>query len=95
MTILLLDGKQMTDRARAHEYLKRALSLPPYYGMNLDALHDCLYELPRNTVIFMTSGNDMLASLGIYGEKLLTVLDDAARDGAIDFMSADNQGGRV
>lgn len=30
---------------KAHAALAEALSFPDYYGMNLDALHDCLTDL--------------------------------------------------
>ena len=42
MTTLYLDASRY-DTARAlHAALKSMLSLPDYYGMNADALHDCL-----------------------------------------------------
>ena len=45
-----LNGAKMVDKETTHEYLKEKLSLPDYYGANLDALWDCLStELSRKT----------------------------------------------
>ena len=38
-----LDGNLIKERG--HDYLMEALSLPDYYGKNLDALYDCLCEI--------------------------------------------------
>lgn len=42
---IVLDASRMTSKEESHAYLKEALSLPEYYGNNLDALHDCLEEM--------------------------------------------------
>ena len=42
---IYLDASKMTTKEVSHQYLKEALSLPDYYGNNLDALHDCLEEM--------------------------------------------------
>ena len=46
--IILLDGRALT-----HETIAAALAFPPYYGKNLDALHDCLTEIGQDTVIIV------------------------------------------
>ena len=46
MREVYLEGRLMTDRAAAHAEIKDKLSLPEYYGANLDALWDCLCFLP-------------------------------------------------
>ena len=48
-----LDCRQMADKQAVHAYLKQALSLPEYYGNNLDALFDILteYEEPVELVL--------------------------------------------
>ena len=45
MREVYLEGRLMTDRAAAHAEIKDKLSLPEYYGANLDALWDCLIEI--------------------------------------------------
>ena len=42
---IVLDASRMTSKEESHAYLQEALSLPEYYGNNLDALHDCLEEM--------------------------------------------------
>ncbi|MBQ8159385.1 MAG: barstar family protein [Clostridia bacterium] len=44
MQTLFLDGREYTSPLDLHMSLKRLLSLPDYYGMNADALHDVLSE---------------------------------------------------
>ena len=44
MQTILLDASRYTTSRELHEALKSMLSLPDYYGMNADALHDCLAE---------------------------------------------------
>lgn len=74
-----LDCRAMTDRAAAHAHLRWALGLPAYYGGNLDALYDCLWELPpcRIRVLYASA----LTQLGEYGLALEQTLRDAAQDG--------------
>ena len=55
--MIVLDGRRMEDRAGLHAELKQKLSLPEYYGNNLDALHDVLTEFGGSwTVVFRNAG---------------------------------------
>ncbi len=38
-----IDGKLI--KKEGHDYLKKVLNFPDYYGKNLDALYDCLTEI--------------------------------------------------
>ena len=51
MREVYLEGRLMTDRAAAHAEIKDKLSLPEYYGANLDALWDCLIEIERRRLL--------------------------------------------
>ena len=42
----VIDCRKMTSRAEAHEHLAEVFGFPEYYGRTLDALHDCLTDLP-------------------------------------------------
>ena len=44
MTTLFIDASRYATPRELHAALKSMLSLPDYYGMNADALHDCLSE---------------------------------------------------
>lgn len=50
---IILDAQELATRRSAHEYLKQQLQFPEYYGMNLDALFDCLTDLGETEVQFI------------------------------------------
>lgn len=68
-----LDGLQMQTPEQAHTYLKLQLNLPDYYGMNRDALFDCLTELHKET-IFWISDADKINS------EIMHVLEQASTE---------------
>jgi ribonuclease inhibitor len=73
----LIDCSRMTSKDTLHRYLKETLSLPEYYGSNLDALFDCLTEISE-PVILEFDHLDRLIPLGNYGEALMATFRDAA-----------------
>ena len=44
MQTIMIDGSMYAAPRDLHDALKNMLSLPSYYGMNADALNDCLSE---------------------------------------------------
>ncbi|MCR4876496.1 MAG: barstar family protein [Clostridiales bacterium] len=46
MQTICLFASDYDSPASLHRALKSLLSLPEYYGMNADALNDCLSEMP-------------------------------------------------
>ncbi len=76
MEFIIIDGRRMTSKEETHRYLARTLRLPPYYGNNLDALHDCLTDLSRDVWIILINGDIMDQNLGAYAEPLRRVLSD-------------------
>lgn len=71
-----------------HIYLKSALSLPDYYGMNMDALWDCLYcAFPEPTLIEVKNSELVPASLEEHINLLRTLLLNlAAQDPQIEII---------
>lgn len=57
MQMVYLDTRELTDKEASHEYLRDMLDFPEYYGANLDALYDCLTDLPP-TEIFLENVED-------------------------------------
>ena len=71
-----LDGALMTTREALHDHLAAQLSLPEWYGRNLDALYDLLAGM--NDVTFsVTHVSFMLDALGEYAWMMLRTLIDA------------------
>lgn len=80
MDIILLNGKRMTDKEKAHKYIKRKLKFPDYYGENLDALWDELSTITRPMDIKLISKDELTENLGLYGEDLIQVFLDATEE---------------
>lgn len=78
MEFIIIDGTRMTSIEETHRYLARTLRLPPYYGHNLDALHDCLTDLGRNVWIILINGDALDKNLGEYAVALRRVFTDAS-----------------
>ena len=72
-----LDGRRMDTRAAAWTYLRQELSLPEYFGNNLDALADCLGEMGRVSITLRYAVS-MINALGSFGLALLEVFENAA-----------------
>ena len=73
--MIVLDAANMTEKEATHAYLKKALSLPDYYGSNLDALYDCLTELEDTEIQFVN-----LDAAGGYFAKVLSVFQEAQEE---------------
>ena len=71
---------QFSTEEDVHEFFQEQFNFPDYYGKNLDALYDLLSEVTEKTHITISGGIADEANLGEYGERLLTVLEEAAQD---------------
>ncbi len=78
MEIVNLDGALLRERKEAMALLGQALSLPPWWGRNLDALHDCLTDLGRP--VRLELGPRETIGETAFGRRLLRVLEDAAAE---------------
>lgn len=72
-----LNCARLASRELAHTYLAGSLSLPDWYGRNLDALYDCLADMGPCALVLEDA--DSLRREGGYGGRILDAIDDAAR----------------
>jgi len=80
MKYAIIDGSAVSSMAEIHRTLAEQLSLPEWYGNNLDALHDCLTELHEETVISIVHSEVLLETLGSAYSRLCRVLADSAEE---------------
>lgn len=80
MREIIINARELKNREDAHAYLAKALLLPPYYGNNLDALHDCLTEINEQTHIIVYHSREIALYLGLYGDALVQVLKESAAE---------------
>ncbi len=73
-----LDFTGITTREALHELLAGTLALPSYYGRNLDALYDCLCEMPLCMISLYHI--EALECLGDYALSFAETLEAAAAD---------------
>ena len=74
MQTILIDASRYATPRELHSALKVMLSLPDYYGMNADALYDCLSERREPVRFWIASAGE--------GEvaRSLTAIRAAAED---------------
>ena len=74
-----LNGQEILCCGAFHARIARLLDFPDYYGKNLDALYDCLTDLPEGTELVIRHFDGLEASLGSrYASLIRCVLNDAA-----------------
>ncbi len=84
MKEIILDCAQITDEVQLHQALFNALSLPEWYGHNLDALFDCLTELEEETHLILKNW-DVQAG---FGKGFEAVFADAVDCGCFNYTLA-------
>jgi RNAse (barnase) inhibitor barstar len=83
-----LDGVAVGSVPELHEALATALGLPDWYGRNLDALADCLRDVPADTVVLWDAWSGVARAeprafgvvLDLLGERLTVLLRGAGPD---------------
>lgn len=58
MQTIMIDGSMYSSPRELHLALKKMLSLPEYYGLNADALNDCLGEKGETVNIWILDSGD-------------------------------------
>lgn len=76
----VIDGGALDSREALHRALKEQLSLPDWYGNNLDALFDCLTSLPEPAELTVLNAGKLRESLGGYVRSLCHVLCDSEKE---------------
>ena len=71
--LILCDFVRLGTADAVYDYLEKELSLPAYFGRNLDALHDCLTDMGAPTRLILTGASSPC------GQRFLPVMRDAAR----------------
>lgn len=78
-----VDGWTHQDKDAFLAAVGEALAFPDYYGKNLDALNDCLYDVPADTVLLW----DGWGPLAREDERTFRILVDIFGDHADDGLS--------
>lgn len=78
--VFYIDLKGIITKEELHEVLKRELSLPYYYGGNLDALYDVLTDNGEGWNIIFYNTADIRAEMPDYYERLKKVGESAMAD---------------
>lgn len=77
MKITILNGTKMTKKKETHEYIKKKLEFPDYYGENLDSLWDILTTISEPLVIVLLNSELIYSNLEEYGRSLVSVFAEA------------------
>lgn len=80
MREISIDCAQIQSWETLHAVFAQTLSFPEYYGKNLDALYDCLTELPCPTHLTLLHFDHLADALGDYALPLQQVLQEAEQD---------------
>lgn len=80
MKEIIIDGEVIENLNDIHYILKSELNFPEYYGMNLDALHDCLTDLNEDVQIDLLSTDMLSEKLGRRYPRFLKMLCDTSEE---------------
>lgn len=80
MKTTILNGKRMKTNKSTHEYLKRKLEFPAYYGENLDALWDLLTTISEPVEIILLNSEIVYENLEGYGVSLVNLFLEAVEE---------------
>ena len=73
MNNITLKLDKFSEKNEIHNYLKKKMKFPDYYGGNLDALYDCLTDISSDTAVDIRydAENDMqIAVLEVFSDAV-------------------------
>ena len=76
---VVIDLSHADTRDSFHDAFVQALSLPDWYGRNLDALHDALTALGEETCLTLQNWNVPEMNLGNYAKAAQRAIRHAAQ----------------
>ena len=76
MKIVLLDGDRIKKESDIHKEFGKVISLPGYYGENLDALYDVLTDLNEEIGVIVVKNKLLMNNLGKSWENFLLLMED-------------------
>ena len=80
MKHITIDCTAIDSRESLHRIFSDALSLPEFYGNNLDALHDCLTAISEDTTLELQNWAAAEAALSNYAKAARRCLTHADRN---------------
>ncbi len=77
--VVFLDFRHSADIPALYEELRSKMAWEPWYGENLDALHDILTGLPHrgSRFVLMLPDEDAPAEVRLYAERIRRVIEDS------------------
>ena len=75
-----VDLLEITDKSSLHNRLREKLSLPSWYGNNLDALYDVLTDMEVPACIHFLGWEKAVRRFPSYMKAFRKVLSDAEKD---------------
>lgn len=80
MKTLVIDGNEIISMMDIHRIFAAELEFPEWYGMNLDALYDCLGDVTDELEIVIKNKAELSENLGISFKKLCGLLGDVCEE---------------
>lgn len=74
MARILIDCSLISSKEELHTAIRQELNFPDYYGMNLDALSDCLTDISNPTELSFVGYAQLEGDLQRYFRKAVWVI---------------------
>ena len=75
-----IDASLFTSRREAHEVMKKVFCDFEYYGNNLDALHDVLTSIMKDSTINIRNLDASKEYIGMYADRIKIVFCESAKE---------------